>query len=73
MPWLIMYAINISALFIFSIMLFIYPMPIIPAGRPEFPVNRCLGLAPLTAAWILATYLALGGPAWLLLAAGAGR
>jgi hypothetical protein len=52
MPWLIMYSINIGALIVFSIMLFVYPMPIIPAGRPEFPVNRCLGLAPLTAAFI---------------------
>ena len=52
MPWLIMYAINIVALIIFSVVLFIYPMPIIPAGRPEFPLNRCLGLVPLIAAFV---------------------
>jgi hypothetical protein len=52
MPWLIMYAVNIVALVILAIMLFVYPMPIIPAGRPEFPANRCLGLVPLVAAFI---------------------
>jgi len=53
MPWLIMYTINIIALIIFSIILFIYPMPLIPEGRPEYPIVRFLGLVPLSVAFLL--------------------
>lgn len=50
MPWLIMYSINIVVLLVISVLLFLYPLPLLPESRAEYPILRCLGLVPLTMA-----------------------
>ena len=54
MPWMVVYAIDIILLVCLSVFLFIYPLPLLPEHRPEFPALRCFGLVPLALACLLA-------------------
>jgi len=53
MPWLIIYFINFFCFVSISIILFIYPVPLVAEHAPEFPALRTIGLVPLTVAFIL--------------------
>ena len=53
MPWLIIYFINFFCFVSISIILFIYPLPLVSEHAPEFPALRTIGLVPLTIAFIL--------------------
>ena len=53
MPWLIIYFINFFAFVSISILLFIYPVPLVAEHAPEFPALRTIGLVPLTVAFII--------------------
>ena len=53
MPWLIMYFINICCFISISVILFIFPMPLMAEHAPEFPALRAIGLVPLLIGIIL--------------------
>ena len=60
MPWLIMYFINICCFISISVILVIFPVPLLVEHAPEFPALRAMGLVP----FVIAIFL---GYCWLVI------